>query len=542
MDYINFEKKCNQWKGKVCLYGAGLIGKTWGYDVIVATGLKPDFYCDKRYGKDDHINGLAFVDLNYLESIRESVLVFMTLKEEYQKEVKEELMRRGINNTVEMGDSFFQGFIHSIQNSGDEFLIKKYEHIVDDKKYIERRFEAIMGYKLNLDDPRTFNEKIQWLKLNDRKPVYTTLVDKATVKDYVARIIGYEHIIPTIGIWDRFEDIDFGSLPNQFVLKCTHDSGGIVICYDKTYFEYDLAKEKLNKCLDTDYYLMWREWPYKNVKPRIIAEPFFDDSGMEYQKNNTICYDDEPKIVEVDYGGFAERKRNVYGLDWEKIDAVLGKYKNVKAGKKSKKIDEMIFIANSISKSMKLIKTDFYLIDDQLFFCELTFYQEFGLTETILERFGIDLNDLIRLSNMEGELIKKDNIFLLFRKCNLSDYKVYCFNGKAKWISYITGRNNARGGTQDFYDLKWNYSDISMKDISNSRKKIKKPVFIDKMIELSEKISNKFGLIRCDWYFVGNQLYFGEITFYDGGGFVPFNSIESDLIMGSDLLLEGSPV
>ena len=173
--------------------------------------------------------------------------------------------------------------IHRIKRD----IIKKYKRkfdvdyeqtcILPDKMYIKRKYYRRMGKKLNLAHPTTYSEKIQWLKLDDRRPEYTTMVDKNLAKDYVAKIIGEEYIIPTLGVWDRFDDIDFGKLPNQFVLKCNHDSGGVVICKDKRTLNHKSAREKIEKSLGCNYFLHGREWPYKNVKPRIIAEKFLED-------------------------------------------------------------------------------------------------------------------------------------------------------------------------------------------------------------------------------------------------------------------------
>ena len=146
-----------------------------------------------------------------------------------------------------------------------------------DEEYIKLLYESIFGKKLDLDNPQTFNEKLQWLKLHDRNELYKKLVDKYEVKKYVESIIGKEYIIPTINKYEKFDEIKFDELPNQFVLKCTHDSGGIVICKDKKQLDIDNARKKINKSLKNNFYYMFREWPYKNVKPRIIIESFMDD-------------------------------------------------------------------------------------------------------------------------------------------------------------------------------------------------------------------------------------------------------------------------
>ena len=153
---------------------------------------------------------------------------------------------------------------------------------MSDKSYIKLMYYARLDKKLNLSNPKTYNEKLQWIKLNDRRPEYTMMVDKYEVKNYVASIIGTEYIIPTYGVWNSFDDIDFSKLPNQFVLKCTHDSGGLVICKDKTKLDIEAARNKINSCMKKNFYWHSREWPYKNVTPRIIAEKFMvDESGSD---------------------------------------------------------------------------------------------------------------------------------------------------------------------------------------------------------------------------------------------------------------------
>lgn len=168
----------------------------------------------------------------------------------------------------------FKKFMNNPWSIVNVIFIKGLFKNLNDKKYLEIVYRGHFKRKLDLENPQTFNEKLQWLKLYDRKPQYTKMVDKYLVKEFVSSIIGEEYIIPTIGVWENFEDIDFNLLPNQFVLKCTHDSGGIVICKDLKNFNIKLAKKKIKKSLKRNYYYFGREWPYKDVKPRIIAEKY----------------------------------------------------------------------------------------------------------------------------------------------------------------------------------------------------------------------------------------------------------------------------
>ena len=163
------------------------------------------------------------------------------------------------------------------------YLLKISANIWPDKIYLKIKYRLMMGKPLNLKEPKTFNEKLQWLKLYNRLPEYTTMVDKYAVKEFVASKIGNEYIIPTLGVWDTPEDIEWEKLPNQFVLKTTHGGGGcgVVICKDKSSFDIHMAKKELQKSLDSDLYLIFREWPYKGVKKRIIAEKYMSDGGCE---------------------------------------------------------------------------------------------------------------------------------------------------------------------------------------------------------------------------------------------------------------------
>lgn len=306
MNYIEFESISKEWNKKICIFGVGLIGRTWGYEVAKAAGFKIDAFCDNNLPSNVAIrDSIKTISLEELYSYGESVLILLTVKELYQKEIKSQLLENGIKNIVEMGDTFGQELYFSIEDANDKQLFRKYEMFMDDSEYLKQRFEYIMGYPLDLRHPQTFNEKLNWLKIYDRKPEYTKMVDKSLVKQYVASIIGDKYIIPTYGVWDSFDEICFEQLPSQFVLKTTHDSGGIVICKNKESFDKKAAKEKLSNSMKYNYYLAGREWPYRNVKPRILAEKYL--VSMENTKNKISgildykvhCFDGEPRFIQV---------------------------------------------------------------------------------------------------------------------------------------------------------------------------------------------------------------------------------------------------
>ena len=271
--------------------------------------------------------------------------------------------------------------------------------ITDDETFIRLKWKLRMDYPLNLDNPQTFNEKLQWLKLHDRKPIYTTMVDKYEAKKYVADIIGEEYIIPTLAVYDRVEDIDFDKLPNQFVLKCTHDSGGLVICRDKSQLDKTAAIKKLQKCLKRTYFWQNREWPYKNVKPRIIAEQYMEDeSGWQLKDYKIFCFNGEPKFIEVDYDRYVGHKLNVYDLNWNFIDFYMTSPndKDVKIAR-PEKLETMLEFARKLSREIPLIRVDFYSIKNKVYFGELTLSPGSGMIDFHPKKYDQILGEMLKL-------------------------------------------------------------------------------------------------------------------------------------------------
>lgn len=273
--------------------------------------------------------------------------------------------------------------------------------LIPDKLYLELMFRRRMGKKLNLDNPRTFNEKLQWLKLYDRRPEYTKMVDKYAVKKYVADIIGEEYIIPTLGVWESFDEIDFSQLPNQFVLKCTHDSGGLVICRDKSRFDRESARKKIDKSLKRNYYYSGREWPYKNVPPRIIAEKYMEDSKTkELRDYKFFCFNGYVDCVMICLDRYTGDTK-FYFFD---------KYWNLKRLNKRGKeapenftlpkpecIDEMFEIAAALSKNIPFMRVDLYQSNGKVYFGELTFFPDSGFDANLLSKTDKYFGDLINL-------------------------------------------------------------------------------------------------------------------------------------------------
>lgn len=253
--------------------------------------------------------------------------------------------------------------------------------LLSDKQYLRLLFKSNMGYPLNLNKPQTFNEKLNWIKLHDRKPIFTTMVDKYEVKKYVASIIGEKYIIPTIGVWDRFEDIDFSTLPDQFVLKCTHDSGGLIICRDKSKLDIEAARRKINRSLKRNYYLLGREWPYKNVPPRIIAEKYLSEQEQTEQLIDYKFYtmNEKVRVVMIVTDRGVSTKADYFDTEFNHLDFTWGYPNAEKFPSKPQSFCQMIVLAEKLAKNTTEVRVDFYDVGGQIYFGELTFFDGSGM-------------------------------------------------------------------------------------------------------------------------------------------------------------------
>ena len=284
----------------------------------------------------------------------------------------------------------------------DIFTVSLSRFISSDKLYLQLLFFARMHKKLNLENPKSFNEKIQWLKLYDRNPKYTDLVDKYKVKHIVASIIGEEHIIPTLGVWDVLREEDINGLPNSFVLKCTHDSGGVLIVKDKS----DLKKEdirNLNKNLAVDFYSQTREWPYKKVHRRIIAEEFIKDSKGQLNDFKFFCFNGKVKVFKIDFDRQINHRANYYNRNGELLpfgekhfppnpQRILSIPQN---------LEEMICFAEQLSQGLTFVRVDFYNVDGMIYFGEMTFYPASGVGPFTDEIWDNKLGEWITLPRKE---------------------------------------------------------------------------------------------------------------------------------------------
>lgn len=273
--------------------------------------------------------------------------------------------------------------IFSLRKWIEFLLLSQWAEKFPDKLYVFLEYYSSMGRMLNLGNPRTFNEKLQWLKLNLRDPLHTIMVDKYRAKEYVGDIIGKEHIVPTLGVWESPEEIDFSGLPNSFVLKVTHDSGGIVICKDKAQFDYESARRSLTRSLQRDYYKVHREWPYKDVTRRIIAEPYLEDKETgELRDYKFFAFDGKVELMFV----VSDRHKDGEEAKFDYFDREYKPFVGMRNGhinsqvfpKKPKNFEHMVRYAELLSKGLPHVRVDFYEVNEKLYFGELTFFNRSG--------------------------------------------------------------------------------------------------------------------------------------------------------------------
>lgn len=267
-------------------------------------------------------------------------------------------------------------------DSGLKIFLYRVFSIIPDGVYVRLQYRKNFGKWPNLRNPKTFNEKLNWLKLNDHNPQYTKMVDKFAVKDYVAEKIGTEYVIPTYGVWDRAEDIDFDALPKKFVLKATHDSGRVIICNDKSKLDREWAIEAMRQSLKRNFYAVTREWPYKDVKPRIIAEILLEtneDGGVPDYK--FFCFNGKVKFLKVDVGRFTDHRANYYDKDFKLLEfrEAVFELSPDSSVKRPSHLDEMIRLAEILADKMRFVRVDFYEVDDKVYFGEITFFPGSGM-------------------------------------------------------------------------------------------------------------------------------------------------------------------
>lgn len=273
-------------------------------------------------------------------------------------------------------------------------------YILSDKSFVKKLYKKRMGKEIDLSNPKTFCEKQNWLKLYDRKPIYTVMVDKYLAREFVAEKIGKEYLVPLLGVWDNADDIDFSLLPDKFVLKCNHNSD-VTICTDKSKLDIEKTRKKLNEQIKYNYYFLKREWPYKNIPRKIICEKFMENTnGENLVDYKLFCFDGYPRFVMVNSNRFGNGgvKVDMYDMQWKHMAMQDGHYPN--AGDiflKPDCFDEMCKIAEILSKNTPFLRVDFNYWNNKLYFGELTFFHSAGLESFMPEIWDEVLGSWVNL-------------------------------------------------------------------------------------------------------------------------------------------------
>ena len=281
-------------------------------------------------------------------------------------------------------------------------LAKKSLFFLPDKVYIQLYYRLRTGRKLNMKNPTTFNEKIQWMKFNYRFPLQSVVSDKLLVRDYVKEKIGKEYLIPLLGKWKKFDEIDFDMIPDQFVLKCNHDSGGLVVCRDKSALDYKKAKNKIEKSLKSNFYTIGREYQYRNIKPMILCEKFISENGKVPMDYKIYCFNGKPDVMLVCRNRFSNDSHKAeylfYDQNWKFLPWLKGdeKKKDPKLPR-PENLDEMLEVAKKLSEDFIYARIDLYNVNGKIYFGEITLSPNSGFYSGLTEETDRILGEKIHI-------------------------------------------------------------------------------------------------------------------------------------------------
>lgn len=413
-------------------------------------------------------------------------------------------------------------------------------HFFSDETYLRVRFRLLMGKWPDLKNPKTFSEKLQWLKLHDRRPEYTMMVDKYAVKEYVAGIIGNEYVIPTLGVWNKPEDIEWDKLPDRFVLKTTNGGGslGVVICKDKATLDKESAVKKLRSSMNSNGFRIQGEWPYKNVPHRIIAEQYIEPRPdlKDLPDYKFFCFDGVVKglfVATERQNPNEDVKFDFFDAEYNHLPFRQGHDHAKVTPLKPENFELMKDIASKLSKGMPQARVDLYDLGDKVFFGEITMYHFGGLVPFEPEEWDKIFGDMIKLpgEKMGGVIIRQSTNVIEIEPIDLPDYKFFCFNGEPKFCQVISGRANQM--CIDFFDVEWKHLSFHEPKIYPfSQIKHQKPAQFEEMLEAARKLAQEKIFCRIDFYQSNDRFLFGEITFYPTSGFGGFEPEEWDLKFG----------
>lgn len=279
-------------------------------------------------------------------------------------------------------------------------LIQKLHVCLSDRICVKILYILYFGKRLDFNNPQTFNEKLNWLKIYDQNPLYTKLADKYEVKEYVRSLIGDEYIVKNYGVWDRYEDINFDALPDNFVIKTTHDSGGVYVCRSKSKINFQQIKKFINRNLKKNFYYISWEWPYKNIKPRIIIDEYLNDGRIgELQDYKFWCFNGTPTYIYITNKG-DKIYENFYDMDFTPVDINHGSPRYYPEYTKPEHFEEMRELAKSLSAGIPFVRVDFFVVNNCVYFGEYTFYDWGGVRPFDNYDTDLELGKLLHIQNV----------------------------------------------------------------------------------------------------------------------------------------------
>lgn len=268
-------------------------------------------------------------------------------------------------------------------------------HFISDRWYISYIYKKRTGKRLNLASPITYNEKLQYKKLYDRNPLYTVLADKYQVRKYVKARAGEKYLIPLLGVWKNEKQIKWDVLPEQFVIKCNHDSGSVFICADRQKFDIDACKKQIHRALRKNYFWPGREWAYKNIRRYVVAEKYIEESGHELRDYKFFCFHGRAEFIQVDINRHTDHTRNIYTREWELLDVSIEYPRSSQNVERPQNLQEMIRVAEKLSRGLNDVRVDLYNAAGRIYFGEITLYHGCGTERIEPEGFNVIMGRLM---------------------------------------------------------------------------------------------------------------------------------------------------
>ena len=424
---------------------------------------------------------------------------------------------------------------------------------VPDSVHLSLEYKIRLGVYPDLVHPKTFNEKLQWLKMHDRNPLYVRLVDKLNAKEWVANRIGSEYVTETYARWSCAEDIDISRLPERFVLKTNHDCGGISICRNRASFDLESEKTKLAKHLKRNYYWGGREWPYKDVTPCVFAEEYLEPDEPGSSPASKLYRFSGGKIITssvIDRFTEAFAKAGLsasfFDDEWRPIkinESDHSIHSDVQAH-----LDGLMHLESRLAKSFPIMRVDYYESETRSCFSEIELSPDSGFECFNPRDWNVDAGSWLKMPMREGWLLVNNTSLMWVHEeesagitqKGLVDYKFYCFDGDPKFLYVSQGLENHETARISFLNPDWSFAPFSRNDYAHFEDLPEKPASFNKMVEFARMLSNGIPFVRVDFYEVGGEPRFSEMTFHPCSGYMPFRPVEWDLRVGELLSLEGA--